>query len=59
MSVALALAIRRRDKARERLFAAGWKPIMAYQTTQAPEHHDLLLELNARCCDVTKQAMRR
>ena len=59
MRVALAFAIRRRDKARERLYAAGWKPMMAYAPVKAPEHHDLLLALNAANVAVTKQALRR
>jgi hypothetical protein len=46
-TVALAYLMRRHEKARERLFAAGWKSTMAYEYPQREEFHDLLLALNA------------
>jgi hypothetical protein len=58
-TMAMAYAQRRYDKARERLFAAGWKPMMAYSPVQSPEHHELLLALNAAGTAVTRQAMKR
>ena len=55
--MAMAYLVRRQEKARERLFAAGWKPTMAYAPAQ-PEYHDLLLALNDANCAVTRRRLR-
>lgn len=44
MSLRVTVATRRRDKAREALFAAGWKPHM--MSTSDDEYYDLLIALN-------------
>jgi hypothetical protein len=56
--LAMVAATRRRDRAYAALFAAGWKPVMAYAPAE-PEYHELLLALNDANTAVSRQAMKR
>jgi hypothetical protein len=52
MSIMVGVAIKRRDKARERLFAAGWKPHM--MSSPDDKYYDLLIALNEANVAVTR-----